>query len=188
MGNGSVTRLLREVRDGVAGAEDRLFGRIYVELNSMAAERVTREQRADAAGGGTTDLVHDAYVRIAGEDFENRRHLFFAYARAMRQILIERARKARALKRGGGDAPRPLHEVETAAASGGADRVLDVIEVADLVDRLKREAPREAEVVTLRFFGGLRDADTAEVLGVDARTVGRDWARAKERMANWSEE
>ena len=180
MADGSITRLIRDAERGVADAEDRLFERVYDELRAMAAARMRRERAAPAAGG-TTDLVHDAHVRLADEHFENRRHLFFAYARAMRQILIERARKRRRREEALEDAT-----LDAAASADGTVRTLDAMHVGELLDRLERASPREAEVVLLRFFGGLRDEDTAAILGVDARTVRRDWSRAKEKLAAWA--
>jgi RNA polymerase sigma factor (TIGR02999 family) len=180
---GSITRLLDDVQAGVAGAEDRLFERVYGELKLMAAARIRHERPGEGVLGGATDLAHEAHVRLAKVEFENRRHLFFAYARAMRQILIDASRTRRTLKRGGGAGLVPFDEAQTAA--GPASSAIDAEEVARLLDRLRSEEPRVAEVVQLRFFGGLRDEDIAELLEVDVRTVRRDWAAARQRFKNW---
>lgn len=186
---GSITAILHEMRDGAPDAEQRLFARVYDELKAMASARMRREGHPHAVEGLSTDLVNDAYVRLKDADFENRRHLFFAYARAMRQILIERARKSRSIKRGGGAERRGDRvDAEELAVSNeaGSARVLDAIAVEEMMERLRGLAPREAEVVELKFFGGLGDADVADLLGIDARTVRRDWATAKERLAAWA--
>ena len=179
MDEGSITRLLRELDAGVPEAEERLFARVYDELRLMAQRDLAGERGERDSG----ELVHDAYERLAGEAFENRRHLFFAYARAMRQILVERARRARALKRGGG---RPL--VSLNGAVDGAvvqPEGIDALDLDGVLDRLRAASPREADVVVLRCHGGLRDAAIGEVLGVDPRTVRRDWKSACERMRGW---
>jgi len=180
---GSITRLLREVRDGEPEADDRLFRRVYDELRGMSAARLARERRPE---GEADDLVNDAYLRLEGEDFENRRQLFFAYATTMRRLLVERARSARALKRGGPDATRePIDAEAHGGAHSHAARTLDAMAVEQALDRLRAESKRAAEVVELRFFGGLKDAEIALVLGVDERTVRRDWAEARARMSVW---
>ncbi len=177
----SITRLLDDLRQGAARAEDRLFDRVYDELREIAARRLAGE-RPGAAGGSATELVHDAYDRLAGDSFENRRHLFFAYTRVMRQVLVDRARRAGALKRGGGRARASLHDAATADASPA----LTADEVSELLEKLRAVAPREAEVVELRFFGGLSDVVVGEVLGLSPRTVRQDWSQARERLAAWA--
>ncbi|MFG0275309.1 MAG: ECF-type sigma factor [Phycisphaerales bacterium] len=182
MDDGSITRLLQDVNTGAPGAGDRLFDRVYAELRAMARARLAHERR-DAADGGTTDMVHDAYDRLEGEALENRRHLFFVYARAMRQILVERARRNNALKRGGGRHRISLTLAEPVGAT--APRQIDALTVDDLLERLRSTSGREAQVVELRFFGGLSDADIGAILGVSDRTVRNDWSSARERLASW---
>ncbi len=181
MDPGSVTRLLQELDAAEPSAQDRLFAMIYDELRAIARRRLALERDKHDSG----DLVHDAYERLAGEAFENRRHLFFAYARAMRQILIERARRARAAKRGGG---RPVVSLNEAADGSACPlKQLDALDLDGLLDRLREAWPREADVVSLRCHGGLDDQVIGEVLGVDPRTVRRDWTSARERMRRWLE-
>lgn len=181
---GSITRLLHDLAQRVDGAEDRLFARVYDELRRMAAARVREGGRN--APDSPEELVHEAYARLADHDFESRRHLFFAYTRAMRQILVERARRKQLPNMDGEAATvdvakgSPNDELATCRSE------IDVVEVAALVERLKNVAPREADVVMLRFFGGLREADIAEILRVDERTVRRDWASARERFRAWT--
>jgi RNA polymerase sigma-70 factor, ECF subfamily len=181
--SGTITHMLDEVRNGVAGAQERLFERVYSELRAIAGRRMQSERRDDPALDGATALVHEAYGKLSEEDFQNRRHLFFAYARAMQQILIERARHNRALKRGGGQRPVGLNEqlVEGEQSS----EAVDAIDIDRLLERLSTESPRQAEVVTLRYFAGMKDEDIADVLGVDARTVRRDWKAAKQHFREW---
>lgn len=191
---GSITRLLQDLADGGANAADRLFDRIYGELRAMADRRLGRERpgRRDDAEG----LVHEAFVALDGEAFRNRRQLFFAYSQSMQRILVDRARRARALKRGGGRDPMALPDdcgdarpddrtVDVIRETSPTDLAVDALDVQSLLERLQAIAPREAEVVIHRFFGGLSDEDIAEVVGVDARTVRRDWASARARFAEW---
>jgi len=179
MTDGSITQLLHELERGDATATDRLFARVYAELRSIAKAELAGERgERDSA-----ELVHDAFVRMSESDFANRRHLFFAYAREMRQILVERARRAKADKRGGG---RPTVTLLDCAAEIADNHIaINPVEVNALLQRLYEAAPREADVVTMRFFGGLSDHVIGEVLGIDTRTVRRDWASAKKRLTAW---
>ncbi len=182
---GSITRLLDDLRDGAPGAEDRLVDRVYDELREIAARRLAGERPGEARGS-TAELVHDAYERLAGDTFENRRHLFFAYTRVMRQVLVDRARRAGAQKRGGGRATASLHDAATADAFAAPSPVLTAEEVGELLEKLRAIAPREAEVIELRFFGGLSDDVVGEVLGLSPRSVRQDWSRARQRLAAWA--
>ena len=188
MDPGSITRLLDDLREAAPGAEDRLFARVYDELREIAGGRLAGERPGGGAGGGgsATELVHDAYERLADDTFENRRHLFFAYTRVMRQVLVDRARRAGALKRGGGRATASLHDAVTADVSAAATRGLTAVQVSELLEKLRAIAPREAEVVDLRFFGGLSDDVIGAVLGVSPRTVRQDWSQARRRLAAWA--
>ncbi len=189
MDPGSITRLLDDLREAAPGAEDRLFERVYDELREIAVGRLAGERPGGGAGGGggsATELVHDAYERLADDTFENRRHLFFAYTRVMRQVLVDRARRAGALKRGGGRATASLHDAATADVSAAATPGLTAVEVSELLEKLRVSAPREADVVELRFFGGLADDVIGAVLGVSPRTVRQDWAQARRRSAAWA--
>jgi RNA polymerase sigma factor (TIGR02999 family) len=182
---GTITHMLDEVRNGVPGAQERLFERVYSELKAMAGRRMQTERPGDPALDCPTALVHEAYGRLSEEDFKNRRHLFFGYARAMRQILIDRARHERALKHGGGR--RQVTLDEQAVAGRTPPLSVDALDIDRLLERLAVESPRQVEVVTLRYFAGLKDEDIAEVLGVDTRTVRRDWKATKARFREWLE-
>lgn len=182
MDEASVTKLLGAVNRNEPGAEAVLFERVYHELRRMAHAQMNREQ--GAGSGDATGLVHDAYARLSGEAFQNRRHLFFAYARAMRQILVERARRKRMPANPLG--AEPADRAAAAETEVSRESRLDAVNVSPMLERLHAVAPREHEVVMLKFFGGLSEAAIAEVLGVDPRTVRRDWAKARERLLDWT--
>ena len=156
---------------------------LYGELRELAHERMRRE-RSDATIR-TTELVHEAYLRLGTPrkgGWANRAHFFASAAEAMRRILIERAR-ARAREKRGGERGRPRQRVpltDLSAADLGVDYDPDeVLAVDSAIERLRSIDPRAANVVRLRFYGGLNVEETAEALGVAARTVKRDWTVAR---------
>lgn len=170
-----VTTLLGRVNEGDGSATDDLMRIVMEELRAMARARMHREQSDHTLQA--TALVNEAYVRVFGSSqkaIQNRRHLFGAFANAMRQVLIDQARRRRSDKRGGGAAREPLQDQ---AAQGPQ---LDAIEVDDLLSRLEQDNPRAAEVARLKFFAGLKDEETAEVLQVSVKTIRRNWSVAKE--------
>ncbi len=175
MSDSPITRLLNDVDAGIPGARDRLFERVKDELRAMARGYTANE--SDKRAPGATSLVGEAYVRLANKAFVNRRHLFAAYARVMQELLVDSARKRRAAKRGGG---QPEQSLPATHALPSEKDSLDALEVTDLLAGLRQANPRAADVVELRFFGGLSEADIAEVLGVAPRTVRRDWLTARE--------
>lgn len=157
-------------------ALDRLFAVMYDELRRVAHAQL----RGEASGHtlGTTALVHEAYLRLvptAGMSVVDRQHFFSLAARAMRRVLVDCARRYRGARRGHGQVPIGLHD-ELVGASSRADELL-AIDMA-LTDLGALDA-RLARVVECRFFAGLNDEETAEVLGVTARTVRRDWVKAR---------
>lgn len=155
---------------------DQLFPIVYEELRRISH----RALRGEHAGHtlGTTGLVHEAYLRLAERSdatFEDRRHFLALAARAMRQVLVDHARRFRAEKRGGGAAPLSLDEnVLSLDARAGTLVALD-----EALDRLAALEPRLARVVECRFFAGYSEEETGEVLGITQRTVRRDWVKAK---------
>jgi RNA polymerase sigma factor (TIGR02999 family) len=172
-----VTRILNAAEQGDPTAADQLLPLVYDELRRLAAQRMANE-----AAGHTlqpTALVHDAWLRLAGSDanvqFANRAHFFAAAAEAMRRILIERARRKGAGKRGGNWQRIDLDKVEI-AADADDDTVLLVNEA---LEKLAQEDPKAAEVAKLRFFGGLTLEEAGQVLGVTKRTADRYWAFAR---------
>ena len=182
---GSITNLLAEIRDGRGGADMELFRRVYDELRVIASSKIASEQRAPA-DGEATDLVNDAYLRLRGVEFQNRKHLFLTYAGVMRNILIDRARRKRSLKRGGNARQLPLDDQRIRDI---ADTYRpDAIEGAELLKLLRTESPVDADIFELRFFGGLSIRDVAAILGVSERAVRTGWSRSLERFRGWSDD
>ena len=168
-----LTLLLQEVASDKLPAEQ-LLPLVYDELRALARSRVAREKPGQTLQA--TVLVHEAFLRVAGEgdrekEWNGRAHFFGAASRAMRRILVEQARRKARLKHGGAGQRVDLEEVEIVAESPSGD----VLAVDEAVKRLEREDPRKAQLVNLRYFGGLTNAETAEVLGVSVGTVERDW-------------
>jgi len=170
-----VSRLLEQAREGDREALSRLLPLVYQEL------RILARQRGRVGGGETLDttaLVHEAYLRLAGggtAEWQDRGHFFAVASLAMRQILVDYARRQGAARRGGDRVQVELRD-DDAVTPAGFDEVLAVHES---LDRLAGIAPRPARVVELRYFGGLSVPETAEVLGVNERTVVRDWKKAR---------
>jgi RNA polymerase sigma factor (TIGR02999 family) len=171
-----VTELLLELRDGRPGVMDRLFPLVYDELNRIARRALRGERTGHTLG--TTGLVHETYLRLADQtrlEYRDRAHFYGIAARAMRQILVDYARRHRAAKRGGARRVIVLDESLVAVE----DRAEALLAVDEALKDLATLDPRLAEVVQCRFFGGLTEDETGEVLGVTARTVRRDWLKAK---------
>jgi RNA polymerase sigma factor (TIGR02999 family) len=171
-----VTALLLACRDGEATAIARLFPLVYEELRRIAHSQLGRERPGHTLD--TTALVHEAYLKLVDQTqvkLVDRSHFLAVATQAMRRILVDYARRYRADKRGGDPARVSLNE-ETIVAAERADMLLALDEA--LVD-LARLDNRLSRVVECRFFGGLTEEETAEVLDVTARTVRRDWIKAK---------
>ncbi|MDF2771886.1 MAG: hypothetical protein K0S86_1380 [Geminicoccaceae bacterium] len=170
------TDLLLESTGGDRQALDRLMPLVYDELRRIA-HRELRRARPDRTLA-TTEVVHEAYLRLVDQTRATRveRARFLAIAAiAMRRIVIEYARRGRAQKRGGGRRPLSLDE----AAVAGEERGEMLIALDEALTRLAALDDRLARVVECRYFGGLTEEETAEALGVTARTVRRDWVKAK---------
>ena len=174
---GEVTQLLRAWSDGDADAFERVLPLVYEELHRMAARYLVGERSSVSLQ--TTALVNELCVRLLGWDpvrWQNRGHFFGVSARMMRRVLVDIARRRRAERRGGPNAVRvPLEGIDVAASEPGAD----LLAVDMAIDMLAIEDPRKAQVVELRFFGGLSIEETAEALGISVRTVHTDWALAR---------
>ena len=169
-----LTLLLDALHRGEPDAAGALLAQVYAELRHLARAKMSREQPGHTLQ--PTALVHEAWMRLGDQRFENRAHFFGAAAEAMRRILVERARRKHRDKRGGGADHVDVDEVEIAAPGGGGDELLRVHEV---LDRLAAEDPRKAELVKLRFFVGLPLAEAGAVLGLSERTAKRYWAYAR---------
>lgn len=173
---GAVTRLLQE-SDGNDDLVDRLLPYVYEELRRIA--RAQRRRRGSPETLHTTALVHEAYLRLAGQEVvPNRRYVFAAAARAMRNVLVDHARRHASQKRGPAET---LHvDVYRRPQDGDRDReVARLLDVHAALERLATFDARAAQVVECRFFGGLSVEETAEAVGVGEATVKRDWRRAK---------
>lgn len=170
-----VTRLLAELQAGKEGAADALVPLVYDELHALAVHFMRRER--DDHTLQPTVLVHDAYLRLMGQNrvsWQNRAHFFGIAAQAMRRILVDHARRSRAAKREGGERVT-LDE----SVTDRDDRSVDLIALDDALEKLAAALPRQARVVELRYFSGLDIEETAEVLGISPATVKRDWTFAK---------
>jgi RNA polymerase sigma-70 factor, ECF subfamily len=170
------TTLLETAAPGDESTLDRLVPLIYDELRAMAHRQLARE-RGDLTLQ-TTALVHEAYLKLVDDTRVTRRgraYFFAAAARAMRQILVDRARHRNAAKRGGGAELVTLGK-EDASVDAYAAELLDL---HDALERLAERSPRQVSVVEYRFFAGMSVEETAEVLGVSTRTVESDWAMAR---------
>ena len=172
----SLSHLFEAIARGDAGAEEKLFELVYHELRKIAHGRVIRQKPGQTFQ--TTDLVNEAYLRMAGgkerKEWKDRQHFLRAAAQAMRHILVDRARKHGAVKHGGDQIKVPLTE-RTPAPSGN----VDLVALDEALSGLARQNQRLSDVVQYRFFLGLTVAETAEVLGVAKRTVDSDWLLAK---------
>jgi RNA polymerase sigma factor (TIGR02999 family) len=174
---GELTALLRGWSDGDADAFERAPPLVYDELHRMAARYLAGERSAITLQ--PTALVNELCVRLLGWDpvsWQNRGHFFGVSARMMRRVLVDIARRRLAERRGGADAIRvPLDSIDVPAREPGDD----LLAVDMALEELARSDPRKAEVVELRFFGGLSVEETAAALGVSERTVRSDWAFAR---------
>jgi len=171
-----VTVLLRRARDGDAAALDRLLPLLYDELRQLAHRQRRRHHAHETIN--TTALVHEAYARLAGRaalNAEDRAHFFGLAARAMRDVIVDYARRQRAAKRGGDRPPLPLDLVGE-LPDAQADEVLAVDEA---LRTLEAADPRQGRVVELRYFAGFSIPETAALLGVSEATVRRDWTTAR---------
>lgn len=176
-----ITDLLTELRQGRMEAMDRLFPAVYEELRRIAHRQLGPFPPDPTLG--TTALVHEAYLKLVDHTragWQDRAHFFAVGAMAMRQILVDHARQRRADKRGSGRRTISLDEFSLdrvlPSANDQADALLDL---HDALTRLSELDERLTRVVECRFFGGLTEEETAEALGVTARTVRRDWTKAK---------
>jgi len=171
-----VTGLLQAWRSGDPAALDRLTSLVYAELHRLAHFYLVGERPGQTLQ--TSALVNEAYLRLIGAsriDWRDRAHFLAISARVMRQVLMQYARLRHACKRGRSAVMVSLEEAFIPAP----ERDADVIALDEALNELARADPREAEVVEMRFFGGLSEEETAHVLGVSERTVRRDWDHAR---------
>jgi RNA polymerase sigma factor (TIGR02999 family) len=168
-----LTRLLEAVSAGDRQAAAAILPLVYDELRKLAAARMAAE-----APGQTLDataLVHEAYLRLVGDQhFDGREHFFAAAAEAMRRILIEAARRKVAARHGGGRRRVPLEDAHRIQESPE-----DLLDLDDALNRFATEEPAKAKLIELRFFGGLSVNEAASVLGVSPATAARWWEFAR---------
>jgi RNA polymerase sigma factor (TIGR02999 family) len=169
-----ITLLLKALRDGHNDAASALLTQVYAELRQLARAKMACEQPGHTLQA--TALVHEAWLRLGEQSFENRAHFFGAAAEAMRRILIERARRKLAAKNGAGAEHVHADEIEIAAP---ATRDEEMLAVHEALDALAAHDERKAELVKLRYFAGLSIEETADVLGISTPTVKRDWTYAR---------
>ena len=171
-----VTRILEAAQQGDPTAAEQLLPLVYDELRRLAAHKMANE-----AAGQTlqpTALVHEAWLRLVGnqdQKWDGRGHFFGAAAEAMRRILIDRARRKKAIRHGGGQQRVDIQDLEV--ASPDADDQL--LAISEALDKLAVEHKEEAELVKLRYFVGLSVEEAADVLGISSRTANYYWAHAR---------
>jgi RNA polymerase sigma factor (TIGR02999 family) len=179
--SGPITDALGALRDASPGAMDRLMPLVYDELHRVAHRRLSGEAAHTLQ---TTELVHEAYARLAQADlrWSDRAHFFALAARTMRRILVDWARARSAEKRGGG---AEMVTLRTSALdeAGGADDLVDVLALHAALERLEAQDERKAKVIEVHVFGGLTYVETAEAMGISPATVDREMRMAKAWLA-----
>jgi RNA polymerase sigma-70 factor (ECF subfamily) len=171
-----VTQLLARWSDGDTGAREALIPLVYDELRRVARSALSRQRSGHTLG--STALVHEAYIRLVGRSsvrFENRAHFFAVASHLMRRILVDHARKHNAVKRGGENLTLVLDD-EVALPE---KREVDLSALDDALTLLATLDARQANIVEMRFFGGLSIDETSHVLGISSATVKREWATAR---------
>jgi len=172
----NITILLNKVSEGDNFALERILPLVYNELRTISSKYLRDEYRKHTLQ--TTELVHEAYLRLIGDEklnWESRSHFFGIAARSMRQILVDYARKRKAQKRGLGQTKISLDKAEL-IMSESEEQILNLNEALDKLELLEE---RSCKIVELRFFSGLSIEETANILNVSTATVKRDWNFAK---------
>jgi RNA polymerase sigma factor (TIGR02999 family) len=175
--SGDVTLILSRIEQGEPQAAEHLLPLVYEELRKLAGAKMAQEKPGQTLQA--TALVHEAYVRLVGDEqaqgWSSRHHFFAAAAEAMRRILVEQARR-KAGPKAGGDLQR--HDIQDVEIHTRRPSV-DTLALHEALDRLALKDPRKAELVKLRFFAGLTLEQAAQTLGTSLRTAYDDWAYAK---------
>ena len=173
-----ITLLLQQIGKGNENAPDELFAVVYEELRRLAYGYMQNE-RSDHTLQPTA-LVHEAFIQLVGWEnvtWQNRAHFFAVAARIMRQVLIESARQKKSAKRGGSWQKIVLEEAISFPTQG--NREFDLLEINDAIEALAELDERQANIVELRFFGGLTYEETGHALDISSKTVQREWTLAK---------
>ena len=169
-----VTRILGAIHQGDPSAAERLLPVVYDELRKLAARKLASEKPGQTLQA--TALVHEAYLRLVGDQhFDNRGHFFAAAAEAMRRILIDQARTKRSQKRGGAQQRHNIDEVDIAAP----EPTIDLLTLNEVLARFEKIDELKARLVKLRYFAGLTIPQAAEVLGISTTSADRYWAYAR---------
>jgi RNA polymerase sigma factor (TIGR02999 family) len=172
-----VSHILSAIEQGDPGAAKELLPLVYEELRKLANQRLAREAPGQTLQ--SSDLVHEAYLRLVGDDaqtqWDNRAHFFAAAAEAMRRIIVEHARRKKRVKHGGG---RPRVDLE-AVGFLSKEPSEDVEALDEVLNKLAAEDPAKAELVKLRFFAGLTMPEIARVLKISLATAERHWTYAR---------
>lgn len=170
------TGLLRAIANGDGGAAGRLFPIVYNELRRLAAHYMRGEKPGQTIQA--TELVHEAYLRLVGQeriDWQGRAHFMAMAATSMRRILVDRARRKLAEKRGGGGERVAIDDL----AIFTPEKSSQFLALDEALDRLAKLSPRQSRIVELRFFAGLEIDEIARLEGVSTRTVKHDWSVAR---------
>ncbi len=176
-GGQPVTALLQAWRRGDQRALDALMPLVYQELHTLAVRQMAGESRGHTLQ--STALVHEAFLRLVGQraDWQSRAHFFAIAATVMRRILVDHARRANAERRGSGATPLSLDgTIDVAAPDTGG---VNALALERALRELEALDPQQGRIVELRFYGGLTVEETADVLGISATTVKRDWSVAR---------
>lgn len=179
---GDITQLLARVRSGHPADREALYQLVYDRLKQLARQRL---RGASTPTLDVTALVHEVYLRLAdasGLEWQDRQHFFATAARAMRQIIVDHARRRQASKRGGRWVATTLGDEHGAAPGIALDQV---VAIDQALERLAATSPRMVRVVELCFFAGLTTDEAAAALGVTSRTVKREWQKARLLLGAW---
>jgi RNA polymerase sigma factor (TIGR02999 family) len=171
-----ITQILHDWNEGNEGAKERLLPFVYDELKRQARVLMSRERSNHTLQ--PTALVHDAFMKLAdqsGIDWQNRNHFYGIASRLMRQILVDHARLHGAAKRGASPIHFSLNDLQIPVE----ERAESILMLNEILDRLAELDEQQAQIVEMRFFGGMNNAEIGEALGISERTVGREWQSAK---------
>lgn len=171
-----VTQVLQRLTDGDERAAASLLPLVYAELRRLAKSRMAKIPPGQTLQ--PTALVHEAYLRLVGTQdpgWESRGHFFAAAARAMRDIIVDQARRKASVKHGGDRERVNADEIALSIEPPSED----LLALNEALDRLERDDPRKGQIVMLRYFAGLSREETAEALGLTVRTIDREWRYIK---------
>ena len=173
----NITRMLKDWSGGNREALDELLPFVYNELHRQASRYLRRERNDHTLQ--TTALINEAYMKLIDQsevEWQNRAHFFAIAAQTMRRILVDYARTRKREKRGGDDVKLQLDDAMNVSTK---EKSIDLVALDEALNRLAEFDERQAKVVELRYFSGMTEEETAEVLGISPATVRRDWNMAK---------